>query len=65
VQAIAGNEVVQEIGSAVVKGVPLLMKALEGLSKAHPFAQGARRVLFILLHLTNPSSGVSAFQVCV
>ncbi|KAJ7802096.1 hypothetical protein B0H14DRAFT_2893447 [Mycena olivaceomarginata] len=41
VQAITGNEVVQEIGSAVVKGVPLLMKALEGLSKAHPFAQVA------------------------
>lgn len=65
VQAIAGNEVVQEIGSAVIKGVPLLMKALEELSKAHPFAQGERRVLFIFLLLINSSSGVLAFQVCV
>jgi hypothetical protein len=38
-QAITENEGVQEIGKAIFKGVPALMKILETMSKAHPFAQ--------------------------
>ncbi|KAJ7162329.1 hypothetical protein C8R46DRAFT_1283124 [Mycena filopes] len=37
-KAIAANEEVQEIGKAILSGVPALMSALETLSKVHPFA---------------------------
>ncbi|KAJ6541392.1 hypothetical protein B0H19DRAFT_1381102 [Mycena capillaripes] len=38
-KAVAENEVVQEFGKAILSGIPSLMKVLETMSKAHPFAQ--------------------------
>ncbi|KAJ6594662.1 hypothetical protein B0H19DRAFT_1247319 [Mycena capillaripes] len=40
-KTIAANEEVQQIGKAILNGIPALMSALEGLSKAHPFAAAA------------------------
>ncbi|KAJ7689549.1 hypothetical protein B0H17DRAFT_633894 [Mycena rosella] len=40
-KTIVANEEVQEIGKAILNGVPALMSALEGLSKVHPFAAAA------------------------
>ncbi|KAJ6458231.1 hypothetical protein C8R45DRAFT_942820 [Mycena sanguinolenta] len=37
--AIVDNDGVQQIGKAILNGVPALMKILETMSKAHPFAQ--------------------------
>ncbi|KAF7361105.1 hypothetical protein MSAN_01142100 [Mycena sanguinolenta] len=39
IKTMADNEGVQEIGKAVLNSVPALMKVLETMSKAHPFAQ--------------------------
>ncbi|KAJ7657383.1 hypothetical protein DFH06DRAFT_1131873 [Mycena polygramma] len=41
IKTIAANEEVQQIGKAILSGVPALMNALEGLSKVHPFAAAA------------------------
>ncbi|KAJ7873949.1 hypothetical protein B0H13DRAFT_1894774 [Mycena leptocephala] len=38
-KAIVDNDEVQQIGKAILNGVPALMKILETMSKAHPFAQ--------------------------
>ncbi|KAF7367132.1 hypothetical protein MSAN_00972900 [Mycena sanguinolenta] len=38
-KAAADNEGVQQIGKAILNGVPALMNVLETMSKAHPFAQ--------------------------
>ncbi|KAJ7689602.1 hypothetical protein B0H17DRAFT_1331705 [Mycena rosella] len=41
VKTVAANEEVKVLGNAVLKGIPVLMKTLEGLSKVHPFAAAA------------------------